>query len=60
MVNSLVHALFMRLVLSVLLGEVLGYGFLGLCVGESISPLVSAVLGVLYYRKANWRNRKII
>lgn len=60
MINSLVHALFMRLVLSVLLGDVLGYGFLGICVGESISPLVSAVIGVLYYRSGTWRARKIL
>lgn len=60
MINSLVHALFMRLVLSVLLGDVLGYGFPGICVGESISPLASAVLGVLYYRNGKWRARKII
>lgn len=60
MLNALVHALVMRLLLSVLLGDVLGYGFTGICIGESISPLVSAVLGVVYYRRGNWKMRKII
>lgn len=60
MLNAIVHALIMRLLLSVLLGDVLEYGFTGICICESISPLVSAVLGVVYYRNGKWRARKII
>lgn len=56
MVNSLLHSVVFRLGLSLLFTLVLGYGYVGLCAAESVSPLVSCFIGVIYFTKGSWRN----
>ncbi|WP_461210691.1 MATE family efflux transporter [Desulfocurvus sp. DL9XJH121] len=57
MANALLHSVALRLGLCAGLGWALGYGFTGICVGESVSPVLSALVAAVYYRRARWAGR---
>ncbi len=54
MANSLLQSVVIRLGLSFLLTMGLGYGFIGLCIAEAVSPLPSALIALLYFRYGKW------
>ncbi len=54
MANSLLQSVVIRLGLSFLLTMGLGYGFIGLCIAEAVSPLPSSLIALLYFRYGKW------
>lgn len=52
--NALLHSVAARLCLCALLGGALGDGFVGICVGESVSPVPSSLAAAAYYRRGRW------
>jgi putative MATE family efflux protein len=63
MINTLLHSVVIRLGLSLLLTVPLDYGFAGLCVAESVSPVIPCVVGLVFVCrrfgiKAQFRTRK--
>jgi len=57
--NSLLHSIVLRLGLSLLLAGPLGLGFVGLCVAESVSPLIPCGVGLLFLLRGRWRERAV-
>ncbi len=55
MFNTLLHSVVMRLGLSLLLTISFGYGFMGLCVAESVSPVIPCVVGLAFFLRGRWR-----
>lgn len=55
MANSLLHSVVFRLGLSLLLTVALQYGYTGLCVAESVSPLIPCCIGLVFFWKGAWR-----
>jgi len=55
MINSLLHSVVIRLGLSVLLAILLDHGFVGLCVAESVSPLIPCFIGLTFFLRGRWR-----
>jgi len=55
MVNSLLHSVVFRLGLSILLAVMLDFGFVGLCVAESVSPLIPCFIGLTFFLRGRWR-----
>ncbi len=59
MFNTLLHSVALRLGLSLLLTAWLPYGFTGLCIAESVSPVIPCVVGVVFFLSGRWRERRI-
>jgi len=55
MVNSLLHSVVFRLGLSILLAVMLDFGFVGLCVAESVSSLIPCFIGLTFFLRGRWR-----
>ncbi len=49
MLNSLLESVVMRLFLAWLLGEVLAWGFMGIYIGQMLSPLLPAIIGAAFF-----------
>ncbi|HNY18017.1 MAG TPA: MATE family efflux transporter [Treponemataceae bacterium] len=58
MMNAMLHSVVMRLCLSVLLSIGLGMGCVGLYWGESLSPILSCLVGIGYFASGFWKRRK--
>ncbi len=59
MFNTLLHSVVIRLGLSLLLTVWLPYGFIGLCIAESVSPVIPCIAGVVFFLKGRWRERRM-
>lgn len=57
MLDALLDAAVLRLPLCWLLGFSLGYGSGGVYLGQALSPLLPAVVGLAYCRAGRWRKR---
>lgn len=55
MLNALFQSVVLRLGLSVLLGNVLGWGYPGICLAEAVSPILPAILGLGYFFGGRWK-----
>lgn len=60
MVNALLDAVVVRLSVSWLLAFPLAMGFPGIYLGQALSPVLPAAVGLLYFRSRKWENRKLI
>lgn len=60
MCNALLHSVVMRLLLSWLLGSVLGYGFIGIYWGEMLSPVLSFFAGLVYFAGGRWKRHSLL
>ncbi|WP_050698424.1 MATE family efflux transporter [Anaeromassilibacillus senegalensis] len=60
MCNALLHSVVMRLLLSWLLGSVLGYGFIGIYWGEMLSPILSFFAGLAYFAGGRWQRHNLL
>lgn len=60
MCNSFLDAVVVRLFFSWILGIALGYGFIGIYIGQALSPILPAIVGLIYFRTSRWRKRKLI
>lgn len=57
MLNSLLQSLVLRLGLSIVLINIMDNRFVALCIAESVSPLVPALIALLYFWHRGWRKR---
>ena len=60
MVNSLLEAVFIRLSVSYLLAFTANMGFIGIYIGQALSPVLPAVVGLIYFKSKIWQNNKLI
>lgn len=60
MLNSMLHSVLMRLLLSWLFCFGMGFGFVGIYWGEMISPLLSFFVGIYYFYHGSWKKKKPI
>jgi len=58
MINSLPHSVVIRLGLSILLAILLDFGYVGLCVAESASPLIPCCIGLAFFLGGRWHVKK--
>lgn len=59
MINALLDAVIVRLPVSWLLAFPCGLGFPGVYIGQALSPLLPAVVGLLYFKSKGWENKRI-
>lgn len=57
MLNSFLDSIVIKLFLSFLFTYFLSYGVNGLYVSQAVSPIIPAVIGWIYYKKGNWKNK---
>lgn len=55
--NAVLEALVIRVLLSWLLAEHFTMGYMGLYVGQALSPVLPAFFGALFYARGRWRER---
>jgi len=60
MINALLDAVIVRLPVSWLLAFPCGLGFPGVYIGQALSPLLPAVVGLLYFKSKGWENKRIL
>ncbi|MDR2908675.1 MAG: MATE family efflux transporter [Oscillospiraceae bacterium] len=56
MLNTLLHSAVIRLGLSFLLTAAFDYGFTGLCIAESVSPVIPCLIGLTFFLRGRWRS----
>ena len=57
---ALLDAVIVRLPVSWLLAFPCGLGFPGVYIGQALSPLLPAVVGLLYFKSKGWENKRIL
>lgn len=60
LVNSLLHSVVIRLGLSILLTVLLNFGYVGLLVAESVSPVIPCCIGLVFFLRGRWRVKKYL
>jgi putative MATE family efflux protein len=60
MCNTLLHSVVMRLGLGIALAYAFRLGFLGLFIGEAVSPIPPALLGAFYFLRGRWRQKALV
>ena len=60
MFNSILDSVFVRLIVGWTLSVCLGYGFIGIYIGQVLSPASPELIGFAYYRSGRWRKRRLI
>lgn len=55
MFNALLDSVVIRLSLSYTLGTILEYGFIGVYFAQSLSPILPAIIEVIYFYKRKWK-----
>ena len=60
MINALLDAAVIRLFVSWLLAFALNYGFTGIYIGQSLSPVIPAIIGFIYFKSSFWKKKKLI
>ena len=60
MINALLDAVIVRLPVSWLLAFVLNMGFSGIYYGQALSPVLPAIVGLLYFTSRKWEHKTLI
>lgn len=60
MCNALLDAVVVRLPICWLLAFTLQMGFTGIYIGQAVSPVLPAIVGVVYFASKKWRSKKLI
>ena len=60
MINALLDAVIVRLSMSWLLAFVLNMGFSGIYYGQTLSPVLPAIVGLLYFASRKWEYKTLI
>ena len=60
MINALLDAVIVRLPVSWLLAFALYMGFPGIYYGQAISPVLPAIVGLLYFVSKKWEHKTLI
>lgn len=60
MINALLDAVIVRLPMSWILAFALNMGFPGIYYGQALSPVLPAIVGLLYFMSKKWERRTLI
>ena len=60
MINALLDAVVVRLPVSWILAFSADIGFSGVYIGQAVSPLLPAIVGLLYFKSKKWESKKLI
>lgn len=60
MINALLDAVFVRLSVSWILTFVIHVGFTGIYIGQAVSPILPAIVGLIYFKGKSWERKKLI
>lgn len=60
MINALLDAVFVRLSVSWILTFVFHIGFTGIYIGQAVSPVLPAIVGLLYFKSKSWERKKLV
>jgi len=60
LVIALIDGVAARVLFAVLLGNVLGFGIMGIWIGNALAPFTTAILGGLYYLSGKWQTKKLL
>ena len=60
MINALLDAAIVRLPLSFLLAFVIDIGFSGVYIGQAVSPILPAFVGLFYFKSRVWASKRLI
>ena len=60
MFNALLDAVIIRLPVSWFLAFTLRMGFPGIFYGQALSPVLPAIVGLLYFKSRKWEQKKLI
>jgi len=60
MINALLDAVFVRLSVSWILAFVIHIGFTGIYIGQAVSPILPAIVGLIYFKSKSWERKKLI
>ena len=60
MINALLDAVIVRLPVSWILAFTLHMGFSGIYYGQALSPILPAIVGVLYFISKKWERKTLI
>ena len=60
MVNALLDAVIVRLPISWLLAFGVNIGFYGVYIGQAVSSLLPAIIGLLYFKSRVWESKRLI
>lgn len=58
--NSLLDCVVIRIFGSLLLGFVLGYGFVGIYAAEMFAPVPPAIVAAVYFCRGRWKQKRLI
>lgn len=60
MVNALLDAVVVRLLVGWLLAFPFSMGFPGIYLGQALSPILSALVGLIYFKSRVWERKKLV
>lgn len=60
MVNALLDAVVVRLPVGWLLAFSLSMGFLGIYLGQALSPILPALVGLIYFKSRVWERKRLV
>ena len=60
MVNALLDAVLVRLSVSWILAFYIKIGFTGIYIGQAVSPILPAIIGLIYFKSKVWEKKKLI
>ena len=60
MINALLDAVFVRLSVSWILAFIIHIGFTGIYIGQAVSPVLPAIVGLIYFKSKSWEKKKLI
>lgn len=60
MINALLDAVIVRIPVSWLLAFTANVGFPGIYIGQAVSPLLPAIVGLFYFRSRIWESNRLI
>ena len=60
MINALLDAVIVRLPISWLFAFVFSMGFSGVYYGQALSPVLPAIVGLLYFKSKKWERKALI
>lgn len=60
MANALLDAVFVRLPVSWLLAFTFHIGYPGIYIGQAVSPLLPAIIGLIFFKSGIWESKRLI
>lgn len=58
MINAFLDAVIVRLPVSWLLAFAFGLGYPGVLIGQALSPVLPAIVGLIFFRSKGWKKKQ--